>query len=401
MSNDIDKSGPRTLPFANRAASLLPKAPLEYASLFWFHGSTSSEGTLPVTIGWSIGGGRAQWRQGAWQFALRLPAMPQVPFRPMADVEDVYGVLHRIPSESQRVANESLEREIADRSLIFLHRVLLGQRKIPLAGVEEDFDSVDIALLWGPTLPKLIGRLCYSHFSRNKTVAVLEPEYLPAELPRKPTGSWREDPDEPYWEDRAVRRWSRDDGGIGGVTLEASVSAFDLVLPCADGVSGILGSDVGRSGRLLWREKAQTVNDLLAGKRGLLETCDLVPWREPTVALPQGVKLAVRAAFMYAPAKDARESLDGIEGRLTAGGLSLYNECSQKLQAQRIPDDAKMVILQRVAAQLPLRPVQRSGESQQALAARTRADKSAEKLIGQARTAARRELGSDAVPNEG
>jgi hypothetical protein len=185
----------------------------EYASLFWFYEASAaaeSRGTLCVTTGWSVGGGGAAWRQGAWRFALQLPAKPQLPFRPMADVEEVYGVLHRILSPSQKEANELLEREIADRVLIFLHRVLLGQKGILLQGLEKNFESVDLAMLWGPTLPKLVGRLCYTHFSRSKTVAVLEPEYLPLDPPLPPTGAWQDDPEEPYWEDRAVRRWSRD-----------------------------------------------------------------------------------------------------------------------------------------------------------------------------------------------
>ena len=108
-------------------AKLLRIAGLQYASLFWFVGEISGSGELPVTVGWSIERGEDS-RSGAWGFQLRLPTAPQVPFKPMANVEDAYGVLHRVPSAAQNEANAHLERELADRLLIFLHRALLCQQ---------------------------------------------------------------------------------------------------------------------------------------------------------------------------------------------------------------------------------------------------------------------------------
>ncbi len=270
---------------------------LQYASLFWFVGETSFRGELPVTIGWSIERGPDS-RSGAWRFGLHLPTVPQVPFKPMADVEDAYGVLHRVPSAVQNEANAHLERELADRLLVFLHRVLLGQR-ITLPALEDNFEPVDVALLWGPTLPKLVGRLCYSHFQRRKTVAVLEPDFIhtnPPKLPDPPKGVWREGPEEPYWEDRAVRRWVRQ-SGHKALLRDTHVRSFDLILPCADGVSGRL-SGGEFCGSQLWQEKAQTVKDVLAGKVGNLETeFDLAAsWAKVSLTLPRGVKRAFQAA---------------------------------------------------------------------------------------------------------
>src|SRR5207245_6129463 len=111
-----------------------------------------------------------------------------------------------------------------------------------------------------------------------------------------------------------------------------------------------------------------------------LDDLDLAPWRAQAIVLPLGMKRAVRAAFMYAPANAARKFVETVEGELTPEGLSVYKECEKTLGRQKVLEDAKIVMLEHIAAHLPLRSAQKSDEppimQPQKLAARTRADQS-------------------------
>jgi hypothetical protein len=111
------------------------------------------------------------------------------------------------------------------------------------------------------------------------------------------------------------------------------------------------------------------------------------------------MKRAVRAAFMYAPTKAAREELKELEASLQSEGKTVvYKECEREVARRRIPQDAKIMVLQGVARRLCRRkPVQQSGQT---LAARQRGTESAEKLFVEERDAVRKDFGKDAVPEE-
>ncbi len=291
---------------------------------------------------------------------------------------------------------------------------ILGQR-ISLPDLEDNSEPVDVALLWGPTLPKLVGRLCYSHFQRRKTVAVLEPDHVPSNPPRvptAPTGVWRDGPEEPYWEDRAVRRWVRQSGDKA--SRDAYVRGFDLILPCADGVSGKLsGGEL--CGSQLWQEKAQTIKDLLAGRSGSLEReFDLTtPWSKVSLILPRGVKRAFRAAFLHRPALAADEQAKSSEASLSGDEKKQYEEWLRKLV--RIPRDHKALLRQHVAGKLCDRARDKSAAKsaveqlplggEETKAARTPNPQSRnvlrfDQLVANAKLALKKELGNDAVWDE-
>src|SRR5207253_2351826 len=92
--------------------------------------------------------------------------------------------------------------------LLMVHQLLFGQR----IGIREepwpnpDVGVVDTLLVAGPLLSKFTGRICYTHFTREKTIAILSPLSSMDELPAR-FGIWEDSPFPPYSEDVAVRRW--------------------------------------------------------------------------------------------------------------------------------------------------------------------------------------------------
>jgi len=219
-------------------------------------------------------------------------------------------------------------------------------------------------------------------------------------------------PEEPYWEDRAVRRWVRQSGD--SASRDAYVRGFDLILPCADGVSGKLsGGEL--CGSQLWQEKAQMVKDVLTGRSSTLEReFDLTtPWPKASLILPRGVKRALRAAFLHGAALAADVQAKSSEASLSGDEKKQYEEWLRKLV--RVPCDYKALLRKHVVSKLRDRPRDKSATKsaaeqlplggEETKAARTANPQSSnllrfDQLVANAKLDLKKELGNDAVWDE-
>lgn len=277
---------------------------IRYASVFWLcEPLTDGEGAR-VTIGWSISlDSPLNQYAGAWGFDVRSHSALSPRTRELPFVEEVAGVLYADVSEKTRELNDRTERLIADHLLVFAHRVLFGQGTIP--NIPGGVEPVDCLLIHGPRLPKLIGRLCYSHFDRKKTVSVIAPRRGFGSPPRMSTGGWppaHVHPDPPFYDDSAVRRWESHATG-NSTSAKPRIAGFDLIVATGDGFGGKL-IDTKNVGQALWGTKAQAIQSLLEVDRAQLRTAI---WQNFPVQLPLGMHRAVSAAVIEMMSRKGQE----------------------------------------------------------------------------------------------
>jgi hypothetical protein len=209
----------------------------------------------------------------------------------VAFVEEAIGALYPQPTELQREVNARCERLIADYLLLFSNRALFGPKFGMLPAIPAGASTTDVLLIYGPALPKFIGRVCYSHQHRSKTVAVLAPTgALRAEHPKSLV--WSDEPEPPRWHDFARRRWtSKAPLRLGG---SVAIGSFDIVSAVGDGITGRYLPGLPCSTHM-WQEKSDVVRKILAAN------CDLVglyPWVETKIWLPMGMAYAAREAVI-------------------------------------------------------------------------------------------------------
>jgi hypothetical protein len=169
--------------------------------------------------------------------------------------------MHHRPSPVEEEWNAHLERLVADYLLFFIHRVFFGQCQKMWPALATFKGTVDNVLILGPTLPKFRGRVCYSHFSRSKTLAIIAADTghgLPPDMGR---GEWIGEPSPPYWHDYSARCWKLN-GERNNDHQGNRCKSFEIVIPTGDGFSGKLYPG-GTAGTSLWREKFEKVKHIL------------------------------------------------------------------------------------------------------------------------------------------
>jgi len=303
-----------------------------YASAFWSFARFADSKEARITIGWSMPLGGLEFRSGATTFVTKFGGVEPVQDSGLPFVEESLGIVHHMPSLEEEEWNAHLERLAADYLLFFVHRALFGQcRRMweHLAGgqMHGEPDVVDNAFIFGPTLPKFRGRICYSHFRRDKTVAVLAPECPIGRLPPQSAGAWKSEPTPAFWHDSSARRWvaagarSANEGG-------PRLSSFDLIVPTGDGLSGKLIAGLPRAATL-WREKATLVQNLLDRDR---ELARLAVWQNSEVYLPRGLARAVRAAVLGETLSQATARRKEMRRNASSAERKFYDELGKEIE---------------------------------------------------------------------
>ncbi len=314
-------------------SSTTPRAEiLVYASAFWHCEPQLEAGHVNVTIGWSFPlvmateYGSIEYRSGATKFRSRcIAAGPRqeglLPF-----VEEPLGVLYAKPTKAEEEWNAHCERLVADYLLFFVHRVLFGQSRQNWPEVRGSPDILDNVLVFGPALPKFRGRICYSHFRREKTVAVLAPDCIPGRPPAQGPGTWDTEPYPSFWHDCSVRRWALLPGK-GPSDQNQRLNSFDLLVPTGDGISGRLTAGLPY-GAVMWRQKAEKIQQLLDTDR---KGTRFALWENKEVFLPRGMARAVRAAALGDALQKALNQKADLLQR-AGSDKSFYQELGDKIQ---------------------------------------------------------------------
>lgn len=306
-----------------------------YACICWMCNPQDDGTKARVTIGWSLPDDSAgKVMTGAWAFEVQSTPRPPGRARILPLVEEPVGVLYPSVSNKLLELNERCERLIADHLLVFAHRALFGQALDAIASLPPRGITSDRLLILGPRLPKLVGRLCYSHFSRRKTIAILSPRRDVGKRPRMSSGAWpsgADQPEPPYYDDSAVRRWQRSSVPSDG---PETIAAFELI----NGVGDALGTqvfDIDDVGSSMWSNKAAALQALLDVDREEIRTGI---WQNVPVFLPGGMNLAIKSALLNSAESQARERWSSIE--LTLKGSppleqQRWKEFEHKLSADR------------------------------------------------------------------
>ncbi len=144
-----------------------------YASVFWQCDCPPHRRFAQVTIGWSVveaPKGRVI-ASGAWGFQRSVSEGTGRRAAERELVEEPVGVLYQTPTKLERELNEQIERLLADYFLVLTHRLFFGQCS-QLAQNQSgwpgpDVPTVDMLFVFGPTLPKFVGRVCYTPLSAH------------------------------------------------------------------------------------------------------------------------------------------------------------------------------------------------------------------------------------------
>lgn len=277
------------------ASSKGNESAMRYAAAYWVCLPNWSTGRFEVAFGWAI----SRDVGGSWGISFDS-AGHDLPVGPWPEVEEPRGILFPAATASERVVDEGVERVISDHLLLLAHRVLFGQARNALPHVNFPGPPVDLLLVFGPTLPKFVGRLCYTHMSRAKTIAILAPN-LRGSVADVSGADWEEHPAPGYWEDCAVRRW-RVRGTVNGVNPERdSVLTFEIIAPVGDAIGGRPSSE-SPIGAKLWEYKAALIKHVV--RHGMRAPLPLP--NDQTTFVPVGIALAARNAFLYWPSAHAR-----------------------------------------------------------------------------------------------
>jgi hypothetical protein len=278
---------------------------------------------MEVAFGWSVGDDSGGFEASSWGFRSKFPPAQEPVILPLPPVEEPHGLLYAEPSDTEKTTNERIERLLADNLLVFAHRVLFGQCRDALRAVRYSGNPVDVLLVFGPTLPKLIGRLCYTHLSRAKTIAVVASDVRLGSTPNQGS-SWDRQPMPGYWEDSAVRRWR----AIGGADTSSAEPrrrlTFDIIIPVGDAIVSPAGQE-GPSAIQVWNSKAERVKAILSAPGSVAR---VVSMRGVDVHVPRGVAAAAREALVHWPALRAQKQVESIDADANS------RELMQALRAQ-------------------------------------------------------------------
>jgi hypothetical protein len=263
-------------------------ARIPYAAAAWHCQALPDKEEARISVAWSVPLANFEFRSGVTSFRTKFPTTVQRSEAFLPFVEEPLGVMYHRPSPAEEEWNAHLERLVADYLLFFIHRVFFGQCQKMWPALAPFKDNVDNVLILGPTLPKFRGRVCYSHFSRSKTLAVIAADTGHGLPPDMGCGQWTEEPSPPFWYDYSARCWKLN--GEQNDRLGNRCKSFEIVIPTGDGFSGKLYTN-GTAGTSLWREKFEKVKHILDTER---ESVRLGMWSNREVFLPKGLAQAVR-----------------------------------------------------------------------------------------------------------
>jgi hypothetical protein len=254
---------------------------------------------------------------GAWTLRTNLRTQEQVALAILSPVEETHGAMFHKPTDFEERLNAHVERLISDWLLFLAHRMLFGQCRALEPNIP---GTTDLLLILGPTLPKFVGRICYSNLSRKKTIAVLAPAAESGEIPEQSSLKWTQNPIPRYHHDCARRRWVASDG-LNRSELRR-VSAFDVIQPVGDGLAGeITPTLVG--GPRLWQSKAALVQNILDTDR--LEARFAI-WKNESVFVPRGIKSAMRTALLQREFDRLTRRAGQLKQRLSTHSKRLVDE---------------------------------------------------------------------------
>ena len=277
-----------------------------YASVFWRNRMVEDKNTISANIGWSIPSTSGdQLESGSIVITNRIDAVTEPTVNLLPIVEEAIGIVHPKPSKRQQERDERYERLVADYLLFMMHRAFFGQCDEFFGPAMKNAGTCDVILYFGPILPKFIGRICYSHFTRNKTLAVIAPDCRLHEMPVMSRGLWKAEPRPSFWYDCAVRRWDTD----SVETQPPRIASFQIAVPTGDGVSGRLSPSLCL-GSTMWKDKAQKIQDILDSDQ---EKVNYALWSNSDIFLPSGMAKAVRAVVLNEKLKEAIVELDQWE----------------------------------------------------------------------------------------
>jgi hypothetical protein len=262
----------------------------KYASIFWCVEETQKPNEKLVVVGYSFPDDKKG--KGAWDFKYKYESdLTTDGYTSLEYVEEPIGIMVPLLSKTETGVNESLERLIADQIMIFIHRALFGQFTEAFELIDPKIPPVDIVLVYGPLLPKLVGRICYTHFTRNKTVSIIAPDTKPGKSPRQEM-DWEIEPMPALWDDHSIRRWSLKVGATSKAEDSSPVCAFDLIIPVGDAVVG--KSIHGNAAGDLWIKRATCVKKIMKNPVTIVKS---PYWNNEELFLPKGMALAIQQAF--------------------------------------------------------------------------------------------------------
>lgn len=273
---------------ADGAVDQKPTARVPYASAAWQCQPLPDKDEARVSIAWSVPIDDLKYQSGVTIFLTKFPKRVErsEAFRPF--VEESLGIIHHKPSPAEQEWNAHLERLVADYLLFLVHRVFFGQCEKMWPALATFRGKLDNMLILGPTLPKFRGRICYSHFSRSKTLAVISADARHGLPPAMGGGQWIGEPSPPYWHDYSARTWRLSDELND--RSKNRCKSVEIVVPTGDGFGGRLGVG-GTVGTSLWREKFDRVKSIVDEER---ESVRLSMWSNQEVFLPHGLAQTVR-----------------------------------------------------------------------------------------------------------
>jgi hypothetical protein len=338
---------------ADSTAGRKPTARVPYASAAWQCQPLPDRDEARVSIAWSVPLDDRKYQSGVTTFLTKFPKSVErsEAFRPF--VEESLGIIYHKPSPAEQEWNAHLERLVADYLLFFVHRVFFGQCEKMWPALVTFKGKLDNMLILGPTLPKFRGRICYSHFSRSKTLAVISADARHGLPPAMGDGQWIGEPSPPYWHDYSARTWRLNDEPKDRSSKRCK--SVEIVVPTGDGFGGRLDAG-GTVGTSLWREKFEKVKNIVDDER---EPVRLSMWSNQEVFLPHGLAQTARVLALADAVRIAETRRAQILKSATPEEKELYATAQKRApQADRSmeqPDIRSLVFCRSIETHLKRR----------------------------------------------
>jgi hypothetical protein len=303
-----------------------------YASALWLADYDSEAGMLRLTFGWAMKLDEQflDHESGAWTLSVRVregascdTGLSGI----LSPVEETRGIVFHKASDLEEEINSQAERILADWLTFLTNRMLFNRcqtidRDVPQNRV------TDILLIYGPTLPKYVGRVCYSNFSQTKTVAILDPSSRIGKRPEESVHPWKAAPLQSFCHDCAQRRWVTDEDKTKARPTPR-IGAFDLIEPTGDGFSGKILSE-SLLGPARWLAKAERVQRII--DHDTIEV-HLANWRNRAVHLPRGLAHAARAAVLQQEIDRCASQLTKLEPQLSSRSVNALTAYRKQIEA--------------------------------------------------------------------
>jgi hypothetical protein len=271
------------------------EAPSDYAAAFWRCDPISDEKAI-ITVSCSMPNKEGKYVSvvKSWSKELPSPVKFKPKIIPLPAMEEA-----RRASPYDEAWNDVMEREVADRLLLFAHRALFKQCGKLFQGFQDfsNFGLVDNLLVFGPELHKFTGRICYSHMQRKKTVAIIAPDCQKNQTPTQSIHGWEGIKPVPSFSvDCAARKWDRSKTTQSKSKTKECLAAFQIIVPTGDGFNSVSqGTSKLDRGQRLWESKAGEVQNILSNDR---HPVHLALWNNVKIYMPIGLKIAAHNAIL-------------------------------------------------------------------------------------------------------